>query len=172
MTNIVNFERDMFFTSRIGLVSAVGTTFSTSSALSAANDGIVGQRFSSFQGSLTTTVGTGASAFAVGCLILAAPDGDAVPYRFKGSCNSSGAVSWCYGYRSSGNSVKFAACVGFGSQCDELVYIPPLDSGDADYGNPVCFFLAVLRPVAEFVVYGGSAQRLISKPPQFATAVS
>jgi len=172
MTNIVNFERDMFWTSDI-VRSAVLTSGFTGAVASVGANAAVGQRVNGFQ-SVNFGISASGSFSASGALILPAVDGDITPYRFIGAGPSVelSPCYWAYGYYDAGS---VGGCVIFdcGDQCDRVVAVTPLDSGDPLYGRPLCFFGAIFGgSISSGNILSGSVQRLVSKPPQFASAVS
>jgi len=176
MTNLVNFERDMFWTDAAASVGFLNSDLAFAS-IGVNNAGTVGQRHSVVQGTATNfAAGTGVQAASVGCLILPPPDGDNVPYRFKGAVvdRVGNPVVWSFGYLAGGvgTGVEQSRVVACGSVCDEIVVVRPLDSADPNYGDPLCFYGSVLRVAASDVKGGLSVQRLIAKPDQFAAAVS
>lgn len=171
MTNIVNFERDMWWCSNGAALTPILSDYNSSPTL-VTDDGSVGQRVSRFHGVLSITAGTGAQCVSVGAAILPPPDGDSVPYRFKGACSASSRVLWSVGYKTGTSTVERQRIVASGSVCDEVVLIDPLDGADPNYGDALVFFCTAMRDSASYAVFGGSVQRLIAKPPQFAVAVS
>jgi len=170
--SIINLERDMFWPTELTR-SAVLTSAFTGAVASVGANAAVGQRVNSFQ-SVNFGISASGSFSASGALILPAVDGDVTPYRFIGAGPSIELSScyWAYGYYDAGS---VGGCVIFdaGGQCDRVVAVTPLDSGDPLYGQPLCFFGAVFGgSAASGCILSGSVQRLVSKPPQYASAVS
>jgi len=172
MTNIVNFERDFLWTQNVAAVVPSGNDWAASPQV-VANDATVGQRINSVSVNTAVSVGAVNQFLSAGCLILPPPDGDAVPYRVKGYCWYNGAVPlFAFGYLTGGTSVVVPRVVGVGYEVDEIVLVNPVATGDPNYGDPLCFYLNCPRDVVGRVQGSLSVQRLISKPPQFASAVS
>lgn len=172
MSNLINLERDMFWTDASAGV-AWQTTNIAANPMAVGNSGVVAQRLAFVQSlSETFTVGAYPAAGAVGALILPPPDGDSVPYRFKGSAASAERVIWGYGYRSGTTVVNVPKLVAVGPVLDECVVVRPLDVADPNYGFPLCFFCAVTRVAASYRYASLSVQRMVSKPDQYASASS
>jgi len=174
MTNIVNFERDMHWIVTRGFVTASVASYS-STAWAVGTDSTVMQRANNFQSLIVTTA---AGSFTnAGCLILPPPEGDVVPYRCIGSSpNDLGSttnmeVSWWLGFWDAGDCDN-SFLVHVGPVCDKLIAVPAILSGDPDFGKPLCFFASIRNSAARNSMACGSIQRLISKPPQYAAAVS
>lgn len=173
MSNIVNLDRDMFWLSGLAPVASVTSSIDNPTA-SVGNNGIVGQRHS---GVACVPASRGASATdeasTFGCLILPPPDGDVVPYRVKGAAVSQDyMISWHVGYFTGGTGIAARDILSSGQVIDDVFAIRPLQSGDPNFGFPLMFFCAVHRSVDTFIMGGISVQRLISKPDQYASAVS
>ena len=141
MSNIVNMDRDMFWADNTALVSAVGGDLASAS-LNVGNSGAVGQRFAAGQSdAFTITVGSDLDVSSFGVLILAPPEGDICPYRFKGSIvNDAGNRSvFGYGYLAggTGTSVDQVHLISCSEFVDEVVAIPPLSDVDDNFGDPL-----------------------------------
>jgi len=168
--SIINLERDMMWPSLTSF-TPLAASFSASSQACGA-DAAVGQRVNFGQSAFFSTSG-GAQVFCGGSLILPPADGDATPYRVIGSVVSpSTCVMFGYGWYSSsavGDPVYFRC----GHDVDAVVSVAPLDAADPLFGRPLCFF-ALVNDEASFTAnrIAIGVQRLIAKPPQFASAVS
>ncbi len=174
--SIVNFERDMFWTSVQDTVGFSASILS-SEAVVCTTDLSVGQRSASLQTDGNTfTAASGLACLVSGCLILPPVAGDNVPYRVKGSAFVTGdnAVAYGFGYLNGGAGVTVSQVRFFvsGRCCDEAVLIPPLGEATPNFGDPLCFFVAVPRVSAASVRAALSVQRLVSKPDHYAIAVS
>jgi len=167
MTNIVNLERDMFWSSDGVDTLPVSNGWGTS-PFPVGAPAAVGERVSRMQTSFFNGA-SGSSINAAGCLILPPPDGDSVPYRVLGGNVSTLPTVWAFGYFASG-SVLGRRIFGAGLSIDRVVVVDPLDSSDPNYGKPLCFFGGSVGIGSN--LFSMSVQRLISKPPQFASAVS
>lgn len=171
MSNLVNLERDMVWTDAFAPVAGVianpiGTTFSVGTT------GLVGDIVSSAR-LVSFLFGAAASPRAFGALILE-PLYDTVPYRFKSSVTSPSSRYFGFGYASTvGVSavLENVYTISGGSSVDEIVAISPLPDGHPNKGNPLCFYF-----IGEAGAAGGncaghmSVQRLLSKPPKYASA--
>jgi len=169
MTNIVNFERDQVWTGDRAFFNALTAAFGVN--LSVQTSGVVGERVNNFGPNRISTTAAG-TVNCAGCQILEPPDGDRVPYRFIASATDVNTMYWGFGYQSAttASAIKLFAV---GPTCDLVVNVDPLDSGDPNYGKPLCFFGCMWNEtVASNQMMIGSVQRLIAKPPQFASAVS
>jgi len=168
--SIINLERDMRWQAELSPVSAVLATFS-SSPFNVGTNGVVNQRVNGFATNLTVS-GTTSSIWSAGAILLPPADGDVTPYRFIGSIT--GSLQTCffaYGWYASG-AVQGRRVVACGREIDRVIAVPPLDSADPLYGRPLCFMACCLDNAAGFTMMEGSVQRMIAKPPQFATGVS
>jgi len=172
MTNIVNLERDMSWVRALAATTPVGGTNYGATPSAVGSGATVEQRVNSFFAE-PYVIGTSAQAMNVGCLILPPAEGDVTPYRFKGSamCSTDNIIAWSYGWYAS-SQVQDQVLLATGNECDIVAAIAPLDTGDPLYGRPLCFYCTVLQSVAGLAMSAGSVQRMISKPPQFASAVS
>jgi len=168
--SIINLERDMVWTNSNAAVVPLSSAFSATSPSVAAN-ATVEQRVNSFETGFFATGATN-NAWAAGCLILPPVDGDVTPYRFIGSISSTPVQGYfAYGYWAA-SAVNLRRVICFGKSCDVVVAVPALDSADPNYGRPLCFFGGVIDTANGFAGVQGSVQRMYSKPPQFASAVS
>jgi len=177
MTSLINLERDMLWQANVTSVAPASSDFN-SGELDVVNDGVVGDR-TSFVAStfgFGVTAGSVTNVFAFGCLILPPAEGDNTPYRVKGSAFSpvGNPIAWGFGYFEGTGSTLVQRCqlVSAGPVCDEILCARPLQSGDANFGEPLCFFGMVAAQTVDHCAASLSVQRLLSKPPQFATAVS
>jgi len=171
MSQLINIERDMFWANTDAALAP--TVAAVTADASVNTSGTVAQRVNSFMSTRfpLTTAGT---VNCVGCLILPPADGDVTPYRFIGSYAGRFdiGVAWGYGWFDSGTADDFRI-FDQSNKADSIVAIPPLDSTDPNYGRPLAFFGMVNNDVGwSNVRLVGSVQRLISKPPQYASAVS
>jgi len=168
--SIINLERDMVWPQAAAAVVPASTTY-PSAVQNVPASGTVAQRVNSFEtGFFATTTST--DTLAAGCLILPPAEGDVTPYRFVASITSTVPNAYfAYGWWDA-NTIRQRRIIAAGKSCNAVVAIPPLDSADPDFGRPLCFYCGVIGGVAGFGMMTGSVQRLISKPPQFATAVS
>ncbi len=176
MTNLVNLDRDMYWSNYADPVAFSGGDLAAA-ALVVGNSGAVGQRVSAARSTgVTVSAASGLSCSSFGVLMLPPPDGDRVPYRVKGAFlnNSSNPVAWGYGLLDggTGSSVVLHTVFSAGYSCDEIVLIEPLADSHPNFGDPLCFFASVVRKVASTSLGSLSVQRLISKPDQYASAVS
>jgi len=169
MSNIKNLDRDM--TWPVSLVTTTPTLAAFASPVGVAAPATVNQRVSSAFSSFFSST-AGGSFRNMGALILPPVDGDVTPYRVIGSYGGPNTVIWSYGWF---NAAAAAAPVTFacGDSVDLVVAIAPLDSADPNYGRPLCVFASVFDNVT-FTAnsLAISVQRMISKPPQYASAVS
>ncbi len=171
MSNIINFERDMFWTGASALVSPVSGPFGAGD-FTVASSGSVGQRHAFMRSSLVSVAPAAGSVFSAGCLILPPPDGDNVPYRVKGfSVAPNCSFVWSFGYLSAADTVSDVTTLASGD-VDDVFVVRPLQIGDPNYGFPLCFFGSCFRDVASYAISSLSVQRLLSKPDQFAAAMS
>jgi len=173
MSNIVNFDRDMFWTGFVNATFVSGAFGADPLDVGSSSD--VGQRVSGVNVLPVAVTQSAGNVMSAGCLILPPPDGDAVPYRVRGYATGGLDTLWRFGYRTAGLGVEEAnqcTLIGAGPCIDTVVLINPLDSGDTHYGDPLIFFGSVAREAAADVAMSLSVQRLIAKPPQYASAVS
>jgi hypothetical protein len=172
MSNIINIERDMFWGAPGSFVTPVSNAlndFSPDVGVSAA----VGERISgAFSGPISMTASAG-DTLNMGALILPSLENEYVPYRFKGYASTSERVLWRYGFwDSSTPQADVCYLVGEGNEIDECIAIAGPPSGGTGDGLPLVFFGSILRGSAETVFMNVSVQRMVAKPPQYATASS
>jgi len=169
MTNIVNFERDMMWP--VSLVTTAPVVSAFSGNVGCGAPAAVNQRVSSAYS--TNFVTTAASQWqSIGCLMLPPVEGDVTPYRFQGFYDGPNTCVFGYGYFDSA-TFRAEVIVGAGKNMDGVIAIAPLDAADPDFGRPLVFFASVFNGVAFNANRSGVyTQRLVSKPPQFASAVS
>ena len=173
MSNIITFERDMLWADASATVAGA-TVDLLNSPITVPTSGVVAQRHAYVALTPGTFTATGTSDFLVfGCQILEPPAGDPTPYRVRGAVglHDSAPVVWGYGY-ADGASTDLVRVLGAGESIDDCWCIRPLQEGDANFGDPLVFFCGVSRNIANFRIGALSVQRLVSKPDQFATAVS
>ena len=169
---IVNIERDMVWMDAASPI-AVGASSTIGSSMTVNTSGSVGQRTNSAQCAVTALTSTGTfAAVSFGCLILEPPELETVPYRVKAAALgiSSNDALIGYGYNTAGTVSQIRWFDR--NETDQLVAVPSLDSADGDFGKPLCFFVAFIRNSTDSVTGFISVQRLISKPPQYASASS
>lgn len=169
--SIINFERDMFWSVGTTLLSPSAVAYGATMAIS--TDSNVAQRVNSFEAGFSSAVGASTYKCA-GAILLPPADGDVTPYRYICDCSLQTDVPlvWHgYGWFDSG-SISAPRIFGAGLHVDRVMALSPLDSADPNYGRPLCFFSAVGETFAGSTFVVGSIQRLIAKPPQFASAVS
>jgi len=166
---IINLERDQRWLIH---TTAVTPTIGASAGISPVNtDGVVGQRVQSIQSSVFTST-VAATYHNVGVLMLPPPDGDRVPYRFIADYMGPNFCRWSIGWFDAGSC---GGCLSFGvgDHLDTVLNVAPLDSADPLYGRSLCLFASVANEVASSLNQVSIfAQRMIAKPPQFASAVS
>jgi len=168
--SIVNLERDMRWSPDLSPVTPILAAFG-SSPFNVGTNSVVGQRVNGFATNFATS-GTSNSIWSAGCILLPPADGDVTPYRFLASVTGSLQTAFfAYGWFDSG-AVVGRRIIGCGRSIDRVIALPPLDSADPSYGRPVCFMACALDNATGLVMLEGSAQRMIAKPPQFASAVS
>jgi len=167
--SIINLERDMIWP--VSLVQTTPLVSAFSGTVSVGAPAAVGQRVSSAFSTLFTTTNLG-QWHALGALILPPVDGDSTPYRFRASYDGPNPCNFGYGWFDSAAMEDFVI-VGSGTHLDAVVAVSPLDSADPLFGRPLVFFATVFN--GESFAQNRTTvhvQRMVSKPPQFASAVS
>lgn len=170
MTNLINFNRDMFWVFDPANVAPVSGNFSAAT-LSVGRPAFVVERVYAMQTDFFATT-TALTVQSAGVQLLPPPEGDSVPYRVKGYCSGPNQCIWSCGFDDGAGVVSSRRAFGAGHQIDEVVVVPPVDSANPEFGKPMCFFGSVLNEVAGFAQLSISVQRLIAMPPQFAAAMS
>lgn len=110
------------------------------------------------------------------------PASDDTPYRVKGRIRCSNAAAYevfvVVGYApatitGSGDTVTVAISVPVNGEFDEVVLMPKLNSGDANFERPLAFVMAVGQAsgTEKFDGYM-SVQKLSTASPQYASSVS
>jgi len=167
--SIINLERDMLWPR--SLVQTVPAVSAFSGTVSVTAPATIEQRVSSAFSSLFTTTAAGQWQ-TFGCLMLPPVSGDITPYRFRAQYDGPNVCSFGYGWFDS-NTMQEFVLLGAGKSLDCVAAIAPLDSANPLFGRPLVFWCSIFNGVA-FTANRGvvHAQRMISKPPQFASAVS
>jgi len=171
---VFNLERDMLWRAEVPEVTAANFNVSAASP-NVPNSGSVMQvhSYAAANGTMTAS-GTAGDVFGFGALILPCAEGDNTPYRLKGAIFApANVVAWGVGYfDSSGPTVEVHSIVDYGPRLDQTLVMRPLISSDPNYDLPLCFFGYAGRANAGYFRGSLSVQRLLSKPDQFASAVS
>jgi len=168
---IVNLERDMSWVISRTFVTAQVAAFSSTAWAVGTDSNVLERANNASSLFLTTTAGTFNAA---GCLLLPPSDGDVTPYRVIGEASPgdpSNIVQWWFGFFDTGNVAR-AFQIGSGPTVDKVIAMPAILAADPDFGKSLCLFGTVRNVVANEASLNISAQRMISKPPQYASAVS
>jgi len=171
--SIINLERDMSWIEDRSLLSAGAAVGYSTTAWAVATNASVSQRVNNFACSFSTTA-SGGNFINVGALILPPTEGDNLPYRLHGSAavsDASNFSSWWLGFYN-GGTVARAVQIAVGPNVDKVVVFPPILAADPDFGKSLCFFCSTRAITVASAACTGYVQRMISKPPQFASAVS
>lgn len=169
--SIFNLERDMCWVDMVSSeVAWISSDFSAAS-WNIGNDSTVGQRINS-AASEYLSVTNSSEAYLFGCKILPPPAGEFVPYRLRGACHFGGRVSWGVGFATGGNACTEQKLLVSDKTCDTIVACLGQSDGDTNFDDPLFFWCLAERNSSTDLFSHISVQRLISKPPQYASASS
>ena len=176
MTNLVNLDRDGFFTT---LKTADELSWSTGVAvgdtINCNSSGTVNAIYGSARSDKSVAPSITAGQWEAIGVLMEPPKDDMVPYRLKAYTNTAyNVLEIGIGYAPSSptgsdDAITPLAVFPMTHNCfDEIFMIPALDSGDGDYGKAICFLGAVTfntgSTPANFAL---SVQRLATAPPPY-----
>jgi hypothetical protein len=168
MSHIANLKRDMFWAG-IPTVLAAGSAFSFGAEdASVGTDGVDYPKQGSFQLSSSSSIGTG-DLRAAGIAISRTEVEENLPFRVKmfSSVDAFFGVGFTDTVAATTATDK-VRWLGVGKTLDEVACIAP--PADVDPRASAIFFVAVPGGTADFIL-GGSVQKLIAQPDQFASVL-
>lgn len=171
MTNLINLERDMFWSNIFNRRSwSAGNQWMANNCLV----GGAGNVEQTHNGWSSVPDKDETLAKSVGCAMIGPLEDDWTPFRVKGG-GTGVETAFGYGYADGGWSQgddTISACRFFavGRHIDEIVVVPPIAEGEAHHGSPIVFF-AHLRAGSVMQMSFCSIQRMVGKPNQYAAGV-
>lgn len=172
MTNIINLERDMQWfdmeEANVGLAAAV----STASTWAFAALGDVFQRVGYVNTTWQANAAVADGLLVAGVRMLEPPELEYVPYRVIGSAVCGSDIGWFVGFDDGGSVMSGMQRIGAGPVIDTVVALRGVSSGSGDAGKNLVFAAGLARDDTSKVQVHLSVQRMIAKPPQYASASS
>jgi hypothetical protein len=167
MTNIINFDRDMFWTDFSNPVAFASGRFNFGE-MRVGTSQTVHDTHAFVQSEMSELDDDDGKVHSVGCNIRGAIQRDNTVYRVKGMSMQN--ALFCYGY-SDGENVLDVRTIAAGQRVDEAVVVRMLVAESKHVGKPLCFF-ACQYGYEEPAVVALSVQRLSGPPDQYMRSVS